>query len=103
MTTFNYIDEQELVDGIYYVAMRKKVNKIKLPNGKDLFFDDILGVTIISPALINYNDLDGIPEGSVMIFVNTSEEKAKASILRLINEIDEAFAREQFAGAGVTI
>ena len=103
MTKFTFIDQQELVDGIYYVAMRKKVNKITLPNGKDLFFDDILGVTIISAKPINYNAEDGIPMESVLILSNTTEEKAKLRIHVLIEMIDEQFASEQLASAGVTI
>lgn len=101
MIELTFIDEDEMIDGIYYVAMRKKVNNIILPNGKDLFFDDILGITIISPERINYNDLDGIPEGSAMIFENTSEENAKDRIRKLVREIDERHANEQFTKAGI--
>ena len=102
-TRITFINEDEMIDAILYAALRRKVSKITLPNDREIFFEEIMGAIIISEKQINTNDADSIPDNCAWILSNTDPERAKVSIRRLINEINDKHASEQFASAGVTI
>lgn len=100
MKEFTFINQDELIEGVIYVAYRKKVNEIILPNGRKIFIDDVMGATVISEHEINFSIEDGIDENAVLLFSNTSHNQARERVRRLLDRIDANHRNDQLAKAG---